>query len=170
MENLKILLNEEQLQKRIAELAEQLDKEYEGKEIVVVSILKGALYFTIDLTKKMKTTIVFETIHAHSYEENESTGNVIIKDDISTNIEGKDVLIIEDIIDTGRTLDKIRAHLLSKNPKSLKIAVLINKPQRRIIDVPVDYIGFNIENKFIIGYGFDYDNKYRNLPYIGYIE
>ena len=170
MENLKVLLKEEELQSRIAELAKELDKEYEGKELIVITILKGALYFSIDLTKKMKTPIIFETIHAHSYEGTESTGNVVIKDDISIDIEGKDVLVVEDIIDTGKTLDKIKTHLLNKNPKSLKIAVLINKPARREINVPVDFVGFDIENKFIIGYGFDYDEKYRNIPYIGYIE
>ena len=170
MEKLKVLLKEEELQERIAELAKKLDKEYEGKELIVISILKGALYFTIDLTKKMKTEMIFETIHAHSYQGTESTGNIEIKDDISIDIEGKDVLIVEDIIDTGRTLDKIKTHILNKNPTSLKIAVLINKPARKEIDVPVDYVGFEIENKFIIGYGFDYDEKYRNLPYIGYIE
>lgn len=170
MENLKILFNEEQLQERITELAKELDADYKGKELIVISILKGALYFTIDLTKKMKTPIIFETIHAHSYEGTESTGNVVIKDDISIDIQGKDILIVEDIIDTGRTLDKIKKKLLSKKPNSLKVAVLINKPARRKIEVPIDYVGFNIENKFIIGYGFDYDEKYRNLPYIGYIE
>lgn len=170
MENFNILYSEQEIQDKIALLAKQLDNEYEGKELVVISILKGALYFTIDLTKKMKTPIIFETIHAHSYEGTESTGNVLVRDDISIDISGKDVLIVEDIIDTGKTLDKIRQFLLSKNPNSLKIAVLADKKERRVVDVPIDYSIFDIPNKFIIGYGFDYDEKYRNLPYIAYID
>lgn len=170
MENFNVLIDEATLDQRITELAKQLDTEYAGKEVVVVSILKGALYFTIDLTKKMKTPIILDTIHAHSYVGTETSGSITIQDDLSTNITGKDVLIVEDIIDTGLTLNKIRSHILEKSPSSLKIAVLANKQQRRIVEVPVDYVGFEIPNKYIVGYGFDFNEKYRNLPYIGYVE
>lgn len=174
MENLmgkmKILIGEEEIQNKISELAKEIDQEYCDTELVVISILKGSLFFAVDLTRKMKTPIIFETLHAHSYEGTESTGNVSILDDITFPIAGKDVLIVEDIIDTGYTLDKIKKHLLSKKPNSLKIATLIDKKARRQIDVSVDYVGFDIPNKFIFGYGLDYDEKYRNLPYIGYIE
>ena len=118
----------------------------------------------------MKTPILFDTIHASSYVGTESSGTLDIKDDISMDISGKDVLIVEDIIDTGYTLDKIRKHLLNKNPKSLKIAVLADNKERRNINVPLDYIGFEIPDKFVIGYGFDIDQKYRNLPFVGYVE
>ena len=170
MDNFNVLLSEQELQKRIAEMAAQLDEDYHGKEIIVITILKGALYFTVDLTKKMKTPIILDTIHAHSYVGTETSGSIKIQDDISTNITGKDVLIVEDIIDTGLTLNKIRDHILAKSPASLKIAVLANKPDRRTVDVPIDYVGFEVPNKFIVGYGFDYDEKYRNLPYVGYVE
>lgn len=170
MDEINVLIDETELQERITKLAIQIDQEYIGKDLVVVSILKGALYFTIDLTKKMKTPIILDTIHAHSYVGTETTGSIKIQDDLSTNITGKDVLIVEDIIDTGLTLNKIKSHILAKSPRSLKIAVLANKKQHRIIDVPVDYVGFEIPDKFIVGYGFDYNEKYRNLPYIGYVQ
>ena len=166
----KVFLSKDEVENRITELAHEIDNDYNGKEIVIISILKGALFFTIDLVKKIKTPIILDTIHAFSYVGSESTGELKITDDITTNIEGKDVLIVEDIIDTGLTLDKIRAHILSKNPASLKIAVLADKEERRKVEVPIDYTGFKIENKFIIGYGFDYDEKFRNLPYIAYVD
>ena len=105
-----------------------------------------------------------------SYARTESTGNIIVKKDLDCNIEGKDVLIVEDIIDTGRTLKFLKEYLASKNPKSLKVAVLMDKAERREVDVNVDYTGFVIPNKFIVGYGFDYDEKGRNIPYVGYLE
>ena len=171
IKNLKVLYTQEELQKRISELAKELDNDYKDKkEIIVISILHGALFFTIDLIKQMNTTMIFDTIHAKSYEGTESTGTLNILDDITYDITGKDVLIVEDIIDTGNTLNKIRSNLLERNPASLKICVLFDKKARRKVEVPVDYIGFDIENKFIIGYGFDYNEKYRNIPYVGYVE
>jgi hypoxanthine phosphoribosyltransferase len=170
MLDLKVLLKEEEIQTRIKEMAEQIDKDYEGKEIFAICVLRGAAFFTADLTKNMKTLIEIDYLRTSSYEGTESTGKVKLNFDISESIKGKDVLIIEDIIDTGYTLKSLREHLLSKEPKSLKIAVLADKKERRIVDVPIDYVGFDIPNKFIVGYGFDYDNKYRNLKYIGYVE
>lgn len=171
MENLKVMYEEEELQKRIKEIAEEIDKDYkDSKEIIIISVLKGAVFFTVDLVKKMKTDIILEVMQLSSYAGTESTGNIIVKKDLDCNIEGKDVLIVEDIIDTGRTLKFLKEYLASKNPKSLKVVVLMDKAERREVDVNVDYTGFVIPNKFIVGYGFDYDEKGRNIPYVGYLE
>ena len=168
--NIKVLFDKETIENKITEIAKEIDKDYQGKEVVVVAILKGALFFGIDLIKKMETPVILDTIHASSYVGTESSGKLIIRDDISVDLKGKDVIIVEDIIDTGNTLNKIRAHLLDQNPNSLKIAVLVDKKERRTTEVPLDYIGFTIPDKFIIGYGFDIDEKYRNLPYVGYLD
>lgn len=167
MLDLDVMIDEETIQKRIGEMAKEIDNCYKGESIVAICVLRGAIYFTVDLTKKMKTPIETDFIRVSSYVGTESTGNIIMKLDISENIEGRDVLIIEDIIDTGYTLKYLRDYLLTKNPKSLKIAVLADKEERRKVEVPVDFVGFKIPDKFIVGYGFDYDNSYRNLPYIG---
>ena len=164
------MYTEEQIQKRIQEMAEQLDKDYQGKDLIVISVLKGAIFFSVDLVKKMKTPVIFDMMQVSSYQGTQSTGNVIIKKDLDEDISGKDVLILEDIIDTGYTLQYLKEYLQTLNPSSLKIAVLADKKERREIDVDIDYTGFEIENKFIVGYGFDIDQKYRNIPYIGYIE
>ena len=119
---------------------------------------------------KVKTNITFDFIEISSYSGTESTGVIKVNKDLKADIEGKDVLVVEDIIDTGRTLSYLRECLLSKNPKSLKICTLVNKPSRRIVDVPIDYNGFDIEDKFIVGHGFDIDEDYRNVPFIGYVE
>lgn len=170
MKKLKVMYTEEQIQKRIQEMAEQLDKDYQGKDLIVISVLKGAIFFSVDLVKKMKTPVILDMMQVSSYQGTQSTGNVIIKKDLDEDISGKDVLIVEDIIDTGYTLQYLKEYLQTLNPNSLKIAVLADKKERREIDVDIDYTGFEIENKFIVGYGFDIDQKYRNIPYIGYIE
>lgn len=171
MDNLKVMYEEEELQKRIKEVAEQIDKDYEGTdEIVIISVLKGAIFFTVDLVKKMKTPITLEVMQVSSYTGTESTGNIIVKKDLDNSIKGKHVLIVEDIIDSGRTLKYLKEYLQTKNPKSVKIAVLMDKKERRVVDIDVDYTGFVIPNKFIVGYGFDYDEKGRNIPYVGYLE
>lgn len=170
MDKLKVMYTEEQIQARINEIAEKIDKDYEGKEVVVICVLKGAIFFTVDLVKKMKTPVTLEVMQLSSYEGTESTGNVIIKKGLDEDISGKDVLIVEDIIDTGYTLKCLKEYLLALNPNSLKIAILADKKERRKIDIDIDYTCFEIENKFVVGYGFDIDQKYRNIPYIGYIE
>lgn len=169
-EKLKVMYEEETIQKRIKEVAEMIDKDYAGEEIVVISVLKGAVFFTVDLVKKMKTPIELEVMQVSSYQGTQSTGNVIIKKDLDNSIEGKNVLIVEDIIDTGYTLKYLKEYLQTLNPKTLKIVVLADKKERRKVELPIDYTCFEIENKFVVGYGFDVDEKYRNLPYIGYIE
>ncbi len=167
---LKVMYTEEQIQSRIKEIAQMIDNDYKGKELIVISVLKGAIFFTVDLVKKMETPVTLEMIQVSSYQGTQSTGNVIIKKGLDEDISGKDVLIVEDIIDTGYTLKYLKEYLQTLNPNSLKIAVLADKKERREIDVDIGYTGFEIENKFIVGYGFDIDQKYRNIPYIGYIE
>ena len=165
-----VLINESRIEKRLDEMAKEIDKAYERKEIILIGILKGSVVFMVELAKRMKTKVQFEFIEVSSYEGTESTGKVKIVKDIKNSIEGKDVLIVEDIIDTGITLTFLKDYLLLKNPNSLKIATLLSKPSRRIKELDVDYIGFKIEDKFVIGYGLDYNQNYRNLPYIGYVN
>ena len=170
MGEINILINKSKLEKRIEELGKQIEKDYEGKEIVLVGILKGSVIFMSELAKNIKGNVEIDFMEASSYEGTESTGNVKINKDIKNSIEGKDVIIVEDIIDTGRTLTYVSEYLKQKNPNSIKIATMLSKPSRRVIELNVDYIGFSIEDKFVVGYGLDYNEKYRNLPYIGYIE
>lgn len=170
LENLPVLISEEEIQARIAEVAAQIDKDYEGEDLVVISILKGAVFFTVDLVKKMKTPIELEVMQVSSYSGTETTGELIVKKDLDRNIEGRNVLVVEDIIDTGITLSYLKEYLLGKNPKSLKIAVLADKAERRRVPVELDYTCFVIPDKFVVGYGFDVDEKGRNIPYVGYLE
>ena len=167
---IKELISKEKIEKRIEELAEKISKDYEGKNIEFIVVLKGAAIFAVELAMKLKPNVRFDFIEISSYSGTESTGILKVNKDLKADIEGKDVLIVEDIIDTGRTLSYLKEYLLSKNPNSLKICTLISKPSRRIVDVPIDYNGFEIEDKFIVGHGFDIDEDYRNMPYIGYIE
>ena len=170
MEEFKTLISHEELQQRLYELANQLDKDYKGKEITAICVMRGSIFFAVDLTLKMKSRIKFEFITIASYEGTESTGNIQFIQDLRESIEGKDVLILEDIIDTGRSMNFLLNYLKTKNPKSLKVCALANKVAKREVEVPIDYIGFEVPNKFLVGYGFDIDNAYRNLPYIGYVE
>lgn len=170
MKNINVLINEEQINKRLDELANQIMNEYEGKDIVFLCILKGSIFFTVELAKRIKNNIQFEFIEVSSYENNESTGKIKLNKDITQSIEGKEVIIIEDIVDTGRTLSFLKDLLLEKKPASLKICSLLDKPSRRITNVKADYVGFTIEDKFVVGYGLDDEQNLRNLNYIGYIE
>lgn len=170
MRPINILINKAKLEKRIEELAKQIEKDYEGKDIVFIGILKGCVMFMTQLAKNMKTSVELDFIDVSSYEGTESSGKVKINKDIRNSIEGKDVIIVEDIIDTGRTLTEVLEYLKQKNPNSIKIATMLSKPSRRIMELNVEYIGFAIEDKFVVGYGLDYNEKYRNLPYIGYVE
>ena len=169
-ENFKVLISKEELERRIGELAEQLDKDYLGKEVTIICVMRGAVFFTVQLTLRMKTKLKYEFITISSYEGTDTTGEVTLMTDLRESIEGKDVLIVEDIIDTGRSMKYLIDHLKSKNPRTLKVCVLANKAERREIEVPIDYIGFEVPNKYIVGYGFDIDNNYRNLPYVAYLE
>lgn len=170
MENINVLINKFRVEKRIEEMAKEIEKDYEGKDIVFLGILKGSMPFMWELAKRIKNNVIFEFIEVSSYEGTESTKKITMHKDIKNSIQGKDVIIIEDIVDTGRTLSFLSEHLKEKKPNSLKIATLLSKPSRRIIELNVDYIGFKIEDKFVVGYGLDYNQDFRNLPYIGYIE
>ena len=170
LENLPVYLEEDEIQKRIKEVAEQIDKDYIGEDVVVISILKGAIFFTVDLVKKMKTPIELEVMQVSSYVGTESSGNLLVKKDLDRDIAGRNVLIVEDIIDTGTTLSYLKEYLLSKNPKTLRIAVLADKAERRKVPVKLDYTCFVIPDKFVVGYGFDVDEKGRKIPYIGYLD
>ena len=173
MENLgelKVLIEEEKLQKRIAEMAEQIYNDYNGKEVTFICILKGSIFFTVELAKRMKSNVNFEFIRVSSYHGQNSTGVIELKVDLQGDISGQDVIVIEDIVDTGRTLSYLKEYLKSKNPNSIRICSLLDKKERRVVEMEADYVGFDIPDKFVVGYGLDVDEKYRNLPYIGYFE
>lgn len=173
LDEIKVLIEEEKIQNRIKEIANEISNDYENEEIILVCILKGATYFAIDLSKKITNNMVildFMKVSSYQNGATESTGKINFKLDISQNIENRNVIIVEDIIDSGFTLNYLYDYLKKKNPKTLKICVLLDKKERRKKDIKVDYTGFEIEDKFVVGYGLDYDEKYRNLPYIGYIE
>ena len=159
MEKINVLINEARIEKRLDEMAKEIERDYKDKTIVFVCILKGAAMFAIELAKRIKNNVELEFIEASSYKGTESTGKITIHNDITQSIEGKEVIIIEDLIDTGRTLEYIKNHLLEMNPASLKIATLLSKPSRRIIELDVDYIGFQIGDDFVIGYCMDYNQN-----------
>ena len=171
MENLKVLIDEEKIQNRIKEIAEQIEKDYIGKDIVLICILKGSTFFTVDLAKKINKNVKIEFIQVSSYGSSTiGSENIELKLDLKESIDGKDVIIVEDIIDTGRTLSYLIEHLKGRKPSSLKLCTLLDKPERRIYDVKVDYVGFQIPDKFVVGYVLVFNELYRNLPYIAYIE
>ena len=171
MANIQVMLTEEQIAAKVNEIAKQIEKDFEGEELLVVGILKGASVFVSDLIRKINLDVNIDFMSVSSYgNSTESSGVVKILKDLDVNIEGKNVLIVEDIIDSGLTLSNLVAALQTRNPKSLKLCTLLDKPQRRTANIPVDYVGFVIEDKFIVGYGIDWAEKYRNLPYIGIVE
>ncbi|MCR8745398.1 hypoxanthine phosphoribosyltransferase [Romboutsia lituseburensis] len=166
-----VMISEEQLAEKVSELAKQIENDFKGEELLVVGILKGASVFVSDLIRKINLDVNIDFMSVSSYgNSTESSGVVKILKDLDVNIEGKNVLIVEDIIDSGLTLSNLVAALETRNPKSLKLCTLLDKSQRRKADIPVDYVGFVIEDKFIVGYGIDYAEKYRNLPYIGVVS
>ena len=167
-----ILLTEQQIQDRIAELGEILTKEYEGKNPVVVGVLKGVVVFYADMIRQIKTPCQLDFMWISSYAGANSTGTMQVRQDLKTDIKGRHVLILEDIFDTGNSLDFTVKHLLSREPASLKICTLLDKPERRKpgITLQADYTGFTIPNAFVVGYGLDYNEQYRNLPYVGILK
>ena len=168
----KVLLTEEQIQAKVAELGEILTKEYEGKDPIVVGVLKGVVVFYSDMIRQIKTHCQMDFMWISSYAGTESTGKMVVKKDISNDIKGRHVLILEDIFDTGNSLDFTYKHLMSKEPASLKICTFLDKPERRNPEITLkpDYVGFTIPNEFVVGYGLDFDEHYRNLPYIGVLK
>jgi hypoxanthine phosphoribosyltransferase len=166
----KKLLTIRQMQSKVKELAQRISNDYEGKEIFAVGVLRGAVIFFADLVRAIKVPLTFDFIIASSYKKTETTGCVNIHSDLREDIAGKHVLLVEDIIDTGLTLKFLREKLLERNPQSLKTCVFLDKKRRRIIDVPIDYVGFEIPDRFVVGYGVNCENKFRNLPYIAFLE
>ena len=155
-----------EIQAKVKELAGMISKDYAGKELLVVGILKGAFMFFSDIVRSIEVPLTIDFIIASSYIKTETSGEVKIFHDIRKDISDKHILLIEDIVDTGITLNQIRERILARCPGSLKICAFLDKKERRIVEVPLDYIGFEIPNIFVVGYGLDYDNKFRNLPYI----
>lgn len=171
MGELKVLIDEQTLQNRIREMAKQIEEEYKGKTITIICILKGSVFFTVDLAKAINEDVRVEFIRVSSYGgDTVSSGEIKMKLDLKDSINGKDVIVVEDIVDTGRTLSYLMEYLKLKQPNSLKICTLLDKKERRVCEVNPDYVGFQIPDEFVVGYGLDYDEKYRNLPYIGYFE
>ena len=170
-EQIKVLLTEKEVDDRIQELGDQISKDYEGKEVHLICILKGGSFFMCELAKRITVPVSFDFMSVSSYGgDTKSSGVVRIVKDLDESIQGKDVIVIEDIVDSGRTLSYLLEMLHDRGPKSLRLCTLLDKPSRRVIQVPVDYTGFQIPDEFVVGYGLDYDQKYRNLPYIGVVE
>ena len=164
-------LSEEKIAKRTAERGAQISEVYGEEPVCLICILKGSVFFTVELAKRITSPVELEFMCVSSYGAGTSSSGVVkIVKDLDVSIEGKNVLLVEDIIDSGRTLSYLLENLKTRNPKSLRLCTLLDKPDRRVVDVNVDYVGFEIPDEFVVGYGLDYDQKYRNLPYIGYVE
>lgn len=167
-----VYLTEEQLKRRIAEIGAEITKRFHGKEVYLVCILRGSIFFTTELAKNIALPMVIDFMTVSSYgAQTASSGNVQILKDLDGDISGKNVILVEDIIDSGNTLSKLIPMIQERNPKSLTLCTLLDKPDRRVVkDIKVDYTGFVIPDKYVIGYGLDYKQKYRNLPYIAFVE
>lgn len=170
-EKVRILLPEEIVDKRICQIAEQISKDYEGKQIHLICVLKGGVFFMCELAKRLSVPVSMDFMALSSYgSSTESSGSITVKKELDENIEGKDVLVVEDIVDSGRTLKFLLEELKSRNPASVHLCTLLDKPERRVVDIQADYTCFEIPDEFVVGYGLDYAQKYRNLPYIGVVE
>ena len=169
--NIRVLIPEEELYKRVQEMAEQINEEYAGKSVHLICILKGSVFFTCELAKRLTVPVTLDFMSVSSYgNEFVSSGRIKIIKDLDEPIEDRDVIVIEDIIDSGKTLSHLLKLLSARNPKSLKLCSLLNKPERREVEVAVDYIGFDVPDYFVVGFGLDAAQQYRNLPYIGVVE
>lgn len=168
MANIDVYLEKEKIEQRLEELAGRINADYAGQSLVVVAVLNGTFIFCADLLRKIKVPVQVEFMAASSYEDGTaSSGHVEIKLDLKKSISGQNVLVMEDIVDTGHTLSKILPILKARGAKSLKVCSLLHKPSRTVVPIEIDYLGFEIEDKFVIGYGLDYAGRYRELPYIG---
>lgn len=167
----KVLVSEKELENIVNRLANDIEKDYNDKDFIMVGLLKGSVVFMSDLIRKVNLDFPIDFISVSSYgDSTESSGRVNIQKDMSQSVDGKHILIIEDIIDSGNTLSFISKYLLAKNAKSVKLCTLFDKPERRVADIEVNYVGTTIANEFIVGYGLDYGEKYRNLPYVGVLK
>lgn len=170
-EIIKVLLSEEEVDARIQAIGEQISKDYEGKQVHMVCVLKGGSFFLCELAKRITVPVSLDFMSVSSYgSDTKSSGVVKIVKDLDEPLQGKDVIVVEDIVDSGRTLSYLLEMLRDRGPSSLRLCTLLDKPDRRVVDVEVDYTGFQIPDKFVVGYGLDYDQRYRNLPYIGVVE
>ena len=170
-EKVRVMISEEEVDAKIAEIGKQISEEYAGEQVHLVCILKGSVFFTCELAKRITVPVSLDFMSVSSYGDGTSSSGIVkIAKDLDETIEGKNVIVIEDIIDSGRTLSYLLEVLQKRNPKSMKLCTLLDKPDRRVKDVKVDYVGFAIPDEFVVGYGLDYAQKYRNLPYIGVVE
>jgi len=170
-EHIQVLKSEEEVDARIKQMGEQISRDYAGREIHMICVLKGGSFFMCELAKRITVPVTLDFMSVSSYgSDTKSSGVVKIVKDLDESIQGKDVLVVEDIVDSGRTLSYLMEMLRDRNPKSLHLCTLLDKPDRRVVNVNVDYTGFQIPDAFVVGYGLDYDQKYRNLPYIGVVE
>ena len=169
--HINVLISEADVDKRIQELGDQISKDYEGKEIHLICVLRGGSFFMCELAKRITVPVSLDFMSVSSYgNDTKSSGAVKIVKDLDDSIQGKDVLVVEDIIDSGRTLSYLLEMLKDRKPNSLKLCTLLDKPDRRVVDVNIDYTAFQVPDEFVVGYGLDYAQKYRNLPYIGVVE
>ena len=170
-ERIEVLITEEDVDKRIEQIGKAISELYEGKTVHLICVLKGGAFFMCELAKRITVPVSMDFMAVSSYGSGtESSGKLKMIKDLDESIEGKDVIIVEDIIDSGRTLNKLIELLKTRGPKSLRVCTLLDKPDRRVVDVDVDYTCFNIPDEFVVGYGLDYDQKYRNLPFIGVVK
>ena len=170
-ESIRMMLPEEELDKRIRELGAQISEDYAGDSVFLVCILKGAAFFATELAKRITVPVTIDFMSTSSYGSGTvSTGEVKILKDLDLGVEGRNVIIVEDIIDSGHTLNFLTEFFKDRKAKSIKLCAMLDKPERREVDVKVDYTGFTIPDAFVVGFGLDYDQKYRNLPYIGVVE
>ena len=170
-ETIKVLVPEEQVNQRIEELGKKISEDYAGKHVHLICVLKGGVFFMCELAKRITVPVSMDFMSVSSYGSGtESSGVVKIVKDLDEPLKDKDVIIVEDIVDSGRTLSYLMEMMRDRGPKSLRLCTLLDKPERRVVDVKVDYTGFQIPDEFVVGYGLDYDQRYRNLPYIGVVE
>ena len=170
-ERVEVLLSEAEVDAKIQEIGEQISKDYAGRQVHLVCVLKGGAFFMCELAKRITVPVSLDFMSVSSYgKDTKSSGVVKIVKDLDESLQGKDVLVVEDIVDSGRTLSYLLEMLRDRKPASLKLCTLLDKPERRVVDVSVDYTAFTIPDEFVVGYGLDYDQKYRNLPYIGVVK
>lgn len=170
-EHVKVLLTEEEVDRRIQKIGDQISRDYEGKQVHLICVLKGGAFFMCELAKRIAVPVSLDFMSVSSYgSATKSSGVVKIVKDLDEPLKDKDVLVVEDIVDSGRTLSYLIDMLKDRGPKSIKLCTLLDKPERRVVDVHVDYTCFQIPDEFVVGYGLDYDQRYRNLPYIGVVE
>ena len=170
-EKISVMISEDELEAKIAEMGKKISEDYAGEEVYIICILRGASFFACELAKRITVPVIIDFMTTSSYGSGTvSSGVVTIKSDVQIPVEGKNVLIVEDIIDSGNTLHYLLDVFKDRNAKSVKLCTMLDKPSRREVHVDVDYTGFVIEDKFVVGYGLDYDQRYRNLPYIGVVE